>query len=256
MNNNFGLYSKYYDLLYKDKDYPAEVKYIKDLLAEFSPSSVRAILELGSGTGIHASMLAASVPEVFGVELSPSMLEVAKARVSQTNRRLDFSQGDARTFRMTKKFDAVISLFHVASYQVTDHDFYSMIETAAEHLNPGGIFIFDYWFGPAVLWQRPGLRIKRLADSTLAITRIAEPEVKELSNSVDVNYTIYVTNQQSKEISLIEECHHMRYFFPEEISRTLQKAGFELVSSQEWLTGAEPSRDTWGVCSVARKLPS
>ena len=50
MSANFNLYSKYYNLLYADKDYQGETSYIKNLLQKYFPSA-KSILEFGSGTG-------------------------------------------------------------------------------------------------------------------------------------------------------------------------------------------------------------
>ena len=45
----FNAYSRYYDLLYRDKDYVAEAEYIADLLEQFGVSGKR-LLEFGSGS--------------------------------------------------------------------------------------------------------------------------------------------------------------------------------------------------------------
>ena len=57
--------------------------------------------------------------------------------------------------RLAGTFDAVIALFHVVSYQTTEHDLRATFATAARHLNPGGVLLFDVWHGPAVLAQQP-----------------------------------------------------------------------------------------------------
>ena len=49
----FDAYAHYYDLLYCDKDYDGEVKFINGLIQEHAPKA-RCLLELGCGTGIHA----------------------------------------------------------------------------------------------------------------------------------------------------------------------------------------------------------
>jgi len=53
----FNDYARYYDLLYQDKDYQAEADYVAGLMKRFHLEA-RSILKLGSGTGIHASLLA------------------------------------------------------------------------------------------------------------------------------------------------------------------------------------------------------
>jgi len=69
----FGEYARYYDLLYRDKDYAAEADYIARLVHEFHPGA-KSILELGSGTGIHAGLLAEKGFSVHGIERSAEML--------------------------------------------------------------------------------------------------------------------------------------------------------------------------------------
>jgi ubiquinone/menaquinone biosynthesis C-methylase UbiE len=54
--NIFNEYSKYYDLIYSDKDYGSEVNYL-DTLFELN-TKPKNILEFGCGTGMHASILA------------------------------------------------------------------------------------------------------------------------------------------------------------------------------------------------------
>ncbi|MGA2463631.1 MAG: class I SAM-dependent methyltransferase [Thermodesulfobacteriota bacterium] len=164
MNNQpstvFADYARYYDLLYRDKDYAAEAEYVADLIRKFHPSA-RSILELGSGTGIHATLLAEKGYEVTGIDLSLDMVNIARSNVEATpqpstlNLQPIFLEGDIRDIRLNKRFDAVIALFHVISYQTTNEDVTAAFETARQHLNSGGIFIFDIWYGPAVLTERP-----------------------------------------------------------------------------------------------------
>ena len=52
----FEEYSKYYDLLYQDKDYEGEVEYIIDLIEKYAPKTA-SVLELGCGTGKHAKFI-------------------------------------------------------------------------------------------------------------------------------------------------------------------------------------------------------
>ncbi|MDP3028836.1 MAG: class I SAM-dependent methyltransferase [Deltaproteobacteria bacterium] len=74
----FSNYARYYDLLYRDKDYAAEAEYVAGLIRKFHPSA-ESILELGSGTGKHALLLARKGFEVHGVELSEEMINIARS---------------------------------------------------------------------------------------------------------------------------------------------------------------------------------
>lgn len=188
----FADYARYYDLLYRDKDYAAEAEYVADLIHKFHPSA-KSILEFGSGTGIHARLLAEQAFTVHGIERSPEMLDRCLAlaeNMEARDGRLTFTPGDIREIRLNKRFDTVIALFHVISYQITNEDVTAAFDTARYHLKAGGIFIFDVWYGPAVLTQLPSVRIKRVSDEHLAITRIAEPDFYPNENRVDVNYNV------------------------------------------------------------------
>ncbi|MFM6813006.1 MAG: class I SAM-dependent DNA methyltransferase, partial [Dolichospermum sp.] len=114
----FGNYSRYYDLLYQDKDYLAEAKFIHDLIQTHAPSA-KTILELGCGTGRHAELLANYGYQIHGVDRSLEMLNSAKDRLTnidpQVASLLKFSQGDVRTVDINQQFDVIISLFHVVS---------------------------------------------------------------------------------------------------------------------------------------------
>jgi len=255
----FADYSRYYDLLYRDKDYRGEVDFVTRLIHEHAPVATK-LLELGCGTGRHAELLATEGFQIHGIDQSEGMLADALRRKKTLPRevadRLDFSMGDARDVRLEQKFDMVVSLFHVMSYMTTNEDLSRAFATAREHLNPGGLFLFDFWYGPAVLTDPPVVRIKRLADEQLAITRIAEPVLYANENCVEVNYEIQVRDKGTGQVNVLHESHRMRYLFLPEIRNYLYSHGMEPVFSCEWLSGAEPGVSTWNVVVGGRVVAS
>ena len=50
----FQEYAKFYNDLYRDKDYAAECSFLADVFSTFSAEPVKTILDLGCGTGGHA----------------------------------------------------------------------------------------------------------------------------------------------------------------------------------------------------------
>jgi SAM-dependent methyltransferase len=251
----FAGYSRYYDLLYRDKDYAAEAEWVAELIRRHAPGA-KTILEIGSGTGLHASLLAMHGFSVTGVDMSQGMLEAAEERRAELSgeisSRLSFSLGDARTVRLGRKFDVVISLFHVMSYQTTNEDLAAAFATAREHLADGGAFIFDCWYGPAVIRQWPAVTTKEFADDATHVLRIAEPVIHPTRNVVDVNYTVTVTDKVTGASEVMRETHHMRYLFSPEVELALKSAGMRLVESRGWLTDDEPGFDTWGACFTGK----
>jgi SAM-dependent methyltransferase len=246
----FNHYAKYYNLLYEDKNYKKEVDYIHSLIQRFADRPVHAILDIGCGTGTHASFLSQLGYHITGVDMSEDMIRDALIKkIPHT----DFHVGNAVDFRLSQKFEVITSLFHVLSYQTTNDNLQKMIANAADHLSDGGIFIFDFWYAPAVLTERPSVRIKRLEDADIKITRLSEPVLKINENTVDVNFELLIENKHNQQLTVIKEVHPMRYFSMPEIERLLTINGMKLLYAQEWLTENTPSEKTWGVCCVAGK---
>lgn len=251
----FDEYGKYYDLLYKDKDYVREAEYVASLINMYSKagnkkiqSQKTSVLELGCGTGKHAYALQKLGFEVFGIDFSESMLEKAKKLG------IKCSLGDVRTYRSEKKFDAVISLFHILSYQTKDIDVNQFFQTAYEHLFQKGILIFDVWYKPAVLSQLPEKREKKLENDEIIVKRYCNPDINFKSSIVAVNYLIEIENKRTKGKKSIKETHLMRYFSQEEINTFAKNNGFRIVKVEEWLSAKTPSENTWGVCFIGEKI--
>jgi len=244
----FDKYSRYYDLLYRDKNYDAEAAFVHELIRRQAPEA-RSFLELGCGTGLHAAALAQLGCSVHGVDLSDEMLARAAQRKGE---KLSFARGDARELRLGRTFDAVISLFHVVSYQTTNADLRAIFATAREHLRPGGVFVFDCWYGPAVLTDRPVVRIKRMEDQATRVTRIAEPKLHPNECTVDVAYQMFVEDRASGAVEQLSELHQMRYLFRPEVDLLAQAAGLRIAQACEWLTGKPLGENTWSACFVAR----
>lgn len=251
----FDGYAAYYDLLYRGKDYAAEVAYVASLL-QARARGVTRILELGCGTGAHAEHLARMGFTVHGVDLSAEMLLRANKRKAslplEVAQRLSFAQGDVRTARVVGDFDAVISLFHVFSYQISNEDVEAAFATAAMHLKPGGLLCFDYWYGPAVLSERPSVRVRRMQDTEAKVLRIAEPEIDTSANQVVVNYSIVVEDLAAGRIHQFSERHPMRYFFLPELEKFGQTA-FRNPQHFAWMQDARPSERDWAAVSILER---
>ena len=237
----------YYNLFYKDKDYKSEAEYIHKKLAEYKLKGNK-ILELGCGTGKHAKNLAKLGYKILGIEKSESML-----RQAQKGKNLEFLQGDIRKINLEHKFDCVISLFHVLSYQISNDSLESVFLTAFNNLQKGGIFLFDFWFAPAVIHQKPSVRIKTISTESNRIYRVAEPEILIEKNQVDIKYTFHDFDYSTNQFKITEEIHQMRFFTIPELNYIASKTGFKVLKAEEFLTGHKPSFDTWGVCLILKK---
>jgi SAM-dependent methyltransferase len=248
----FLRYADLYDAFYADKDYAGEAEFVDATLAAHGLARGE-LLELGCGTGAHATHLARRGWRVHGVDLSSAMIERAQARLSPDLRdRVTFSQGDARTIQLERSFDAAAALFHVLSYQTTDKDIEALLASVRRHLHPGGLFLFDYWFGPAVLRERPQPRLKQVETDGLTLLRLAEPVESPCENVTDVRYRFWVERTGDGRVEHFAETHRMRHFFQPELRRFLAGSGFEVLTEVEWVTGRPLGFDTWSGVTLAR----
>ena len=251
MHKNFRQYAKYYDLINHDKPYAQEASYVGARLHGVCPG-LSEVLDLGSGTGRHGRLLAAQGFHVRGVELSRDMVKLGQRDDNVFPGSFDCGVGDIRSVRLNREFDAVVALFHVMSYQVSDSDLAAAVDTAACHLAPGGLFLFDVWHGPAVLFQRPSVREKSAVAGSLRVVRKATPELRMQDKVVVVNYEFTCVDSQSDQQHAFSEQHAMRYFFPDEVLAATSKS-FTCLTAEEMLTAAPPSVETWSVTYLLQK---
>lgn len=240
--SNFKKYSQYYDLLYADKDYKLESEYI--LKHIFSNKNAKTLLEMGCGSGGHSEYFSKKGLAITGIDISETMIEIAK---NKNIPNFNPVVGDITNFSFEKKFDSVISLFHVISYLNDNESLFKCFQLAFDHLNPNGYFIFDFWYTPNIEFYRPEIRIKRKENNILSITRITEPEIFSLKKIVNVNFDIFIKDKFTGDISNLKEVHPMRHFDIEELKNIAKNVGFDFVLAEEYLTTKPPTKDSNGV---------
>lgn len=243
-------YASLYDVLYQDKDYDGETAYVLSLLQANGFSTGR-ILDMGCGTGIHARKLGEAGNEVVGIDRSEPMLKLAKERSADAGN-VSFTTGDMTSWTDGSPFDAVLCLFHALGYQTTNANLLKTLQSVAANLTPGGLFVFDFWHGPAVLLERPESRMKQVENDTLAITRFTDPTPDYVNNCVDVRFHTMIRNKADGRSEENSEVHRMRYFFLQELIMLLQQCGFEFLASHAWMTTDSLTPSDWSGVIVAR----
>jgi SAM-dependent methyltransferase len=248
-------YAECYDLFYRDKPYREEADYATRLIRARSPAS-KTLFDLGCGTGLRSLELARLGFQVFGIDQSLGMLTAAREHLAASGipaSEVEFQTGDITTFRGRSPRDSVISLFHVFSYLTTEAALRQAIECSLANLNPGGVFLFDYWHGPGVLKDPPGVRTKLVENGGLRVERTAVPEHLPDQHLVAVNVRLRLTDKESGLSEDVEERYSMRYWFPEELQEPLEKSGLKSIRHYSWLTESDPGPESWQACTIAVK---
>ena len=247
-----GKYSGYNDLLYRNKDYTKEADYLKAILDNYAPDASR-LLELGCGTGGYAAALVKEGYAVHGVDKSEEMLSFAWERVSR-NSGLSFSHADIREYRSQTPFDAIVSFFRVFSFQRETQDLRRAIACCRDNLKVGGFLIFDFWNGPGILHSQPAVKVKRFENESLRVTRIEEPQLCPESNTVVLDYDIFIEEIALGRVSRSRETHTLRYFFLQELDILLGEAGFRRAAAHPWMEmEGLPGLSDWYGLIVAEK---
>ncbi len=128
--------ASWFHLLTAPEDYAEEAKTYRRALVEACELPPRTVLELGSGGGNNASHMKAHFDMTL-VDLSPQMLDLSRG----LNPELEHIEGDMRTVRLGREFDAVF-IHDAIVYMATEADLRSAMETAFVHCRPGGAAFF------------------------------------------------------------------------------------------------------------------
>jgi ubiquinone/menaquinone biosynthesis C-methylase UbiE len=131
-------FAKYYDSIYKWKDYKAESEKIVALIKEFKTSRGKEMLDVACGTGSHIQYLKRYF-NITGVDLDKDMLGIARKKFPDVK----FIRGDMRNFKLNKQFDVIVCLFSAIGHLRTYANLGKTIKNFAKHLKQGGVMIVE-----------------------------------------------------------------------------------------------------------------
>jgi SAM-dependent methyltransferase len=117
-------------------EYRREAAHIIRILRKATSPPPLTVLELGSGGGNSAFHLKARFTMTL-VDISPQMLRVSRRR----NPECEHIQGDIRTLRLGRTFDAVF-VHDAICHMTRESDLRAVMQTAYEHCRPGGVALF------------------------------------------------------------------------------------------------------------------
>lgn len=187
-----------------------------------------AVLELGCGTGRLLVPIALRGLDVMGLELSPAMLERARANAERAGVQISLVQGDMRAFDLKRKFDLVFvgsnSLAHLCDLA----SLRAFFAAARNQLSTRGRLVFDV--------SNPDVRaLALLADDHRTLDRIQHSLWGELS--VEERSSYDAARQVTQSLWHLRSAQHrsaqtfalyLRNFFPCELELLLECCGFAL----------------------------
>jgi uncharacterized protein (DUF952 family)/ubiquinone/menaquinone biosynthesis C-methylase UbiE len=187
------------------------------------------VLDLACGSGRFSIPIAKAGLSVSGLDLSITMLELAKEKAKKENIKIDFRLGDIRLFNFDKKFDFIFCGFNSSQHLHEEKEYRSFLECVRSHLNPNGIFAFDI-FNPSI-----SMLNRKPADKFL-VSKYNDPD-----DGREIEVWEYPSYDSAKQLSsfvfhyvkngdvLFEEKFSVRNYFPLEIDLILKNSKFDVV---------------------------
>lgn len=215
-------WSALYDTM--DVDRTPHLTFYRSLVTENTGS----LLDLGCGTGSITLAIAdamGSDASVVGVDLSPKMIEIARARAPQHR----WIVGDIAAPPVEGHFDLIVICFHTVQALVEETQLHQAFRAIAGLLAPRGRFAFDI-YQPNIAWldtiTADPYVARQFTDSSGRAIDVIEydgqydPASRILSGQWSLRDHATGTTIEIEPIR-----QQLRQYFPEDIDRALAHAG-------------------------------
>ena len=210
-------FAKYYDLVYKNKDYKKEATFIERLIKKNHVKG-KELLDVGCGTGRYTEVFKKKGFAVTGLDISNEMLSIARKKIKGAK----FVQGNMQTFKLRKKFDVIICLFSTMHYNQNHKQLEKTIKNFYYNLKHGGLIVFDMGFNKERFKPNyTDVVTQKLNDGSLI--RIGNSQFAG-KNAAKINF-VYVLIK-GKDIRTFNEVHNLGIFETPKVKRMMEEIGF------------------------------
>ncbi len=201
-------FAKYYDRFYKNKDYEKEVGFLMNFIKEGDE-----IIDIGCGTGIHASLISQKGFYVDCLDLNDEMLEVAKTRLKS-----NFYSQNILDINIDKKYDVIISMFAVLNHLKSVDELEKCLSNLRGILKDDGKIIIDL-HNP----QSSGSK----KDSFDNMTRIMEWNFNKRTRIEKSKITFFIDDKR------YDDSHVFKIFTIEEVKECCDRVGLKVLNVYE-----------------------
>ncbi len=231
----------HYDELMQVVPYDSWAEYI-ELLFEIAQVAPKTILDCACGTGNVSFELAALNYAVTGVDISAGMIKRAQNKATEllqtkpsTPLPARFIEADLSDFVLNQKFDAATCLYDSFNYILQPEKLQTAFECIAQHVRPGGVFVFDMnapWAFEANLFTQRNLDPKKNLHYAWSA------EYDESTRICDV--TMQFTRKTPDGIEEFSEVHRERAYARGEVETMLANSGWNLIKTYDAFTMNQP----------------
>lgn len=229
MNEPYDQSVRAYELLHaaRGKDYGREAAAVADRIRRRRPDA-RTLLDVACGSGLHLAAFAESGWEVEGTDLSEAMLSAARARLPG----VALHPADMRTFRLDRRFDAVVCLFSAIGYMTSLDDVAIAVANMRDHLLPGGVLVVEPWFQPSD-WHDGSVFSEAAKAGDLAVARVSRSWREGDVSIMEMLYAV----AQPEASRAFTEVHRMGLFSVDQQLDVYRAAGLSVEYESPGISG-------------------
>ena len=228
-------------------DSATEATFIDGIIKHACPRAVT-LLEVACGTGDIIARLAATY-QVSGLDISPGMLAVARAKLSEGT---PLHLADMSSFELETTFDAIVCVYHGINHLLDFSDWKHFFDRAYSHLNRAGVLIFDI-ITIRHLEMMASVRqaVQQFGDNYLIIKVRASGEAL-----FDWDIEVYELQPNGMYV-LLREVVRTASFPCDKIQRTLGErfSDVVIIDSDGGVAHGDGENRTWFVCTKSRPGP-
>ena len=225
MERNFEYpktFARFYDLIYSHlRDETDSSFFLNEALRAHGK-----VLEIGVGTGRHFTNALSRGADIYGIDISESMLNVLYDKLDR-NEHYRVSLQGMTDFRFDFKFNLIVAPFRVIMHLEDKKDQLRAINNVYDHLNYGGRFIFDI-FIPDLNQLIKGLKdvvdFEGEYEPGKKVRRIVSTNPDLLNQIINVTFTME-WEENGRQLSE-DWTTPMRYFFRYELEHLVERSKF------------------------------
>ena len=217
MSNLYRHSVEAYEVLHaaRGKDYGREAAAVVERIRRRRPEALT-LLDVACGSGLHLAAFQELGFAVEGVDLSSAMLAAARDRLPG----VALHEGDMRTLRLARRFDAVVCLFSAIGYMTTLDDLAAAITTLGDHLVPGGVLVVEPWVEPDD-WHDGSVYSEAAKAGDLAVARVSRTWREGDQSLIEMHYALATPDRTWS----VVEPHRMGLFTTEHQLDAFRAAG-------------------------------
>jgi len=220
----YNEFSEVYDHMMEYADYDEIIKYLIDKIKEQGIKEGK-LLDLGCGSGEILKKIPKEY-EVSGMDLSGEMLEIARTKIDS---KIKLYHDDMRTFKTGEKYSSIISIFDTINHLTSNFELEMTLKNVNEHLEEGGIYIFDVVSREFMEEMFPG---GSFIDEREKMMVVWEHEYEE-ETGLDYVYVNFFIEDEDGRYRRIYEEHSKKIFSKEELELAIKNSGFEILEIDE-----------------------